>query len=52
MAREDQIKDGDILAYVHANDEEKGKQAVEDLKQAYNIVQNPVQMEKYILDII
>ena len=48
----DQIKDGDILAYVHANDEEKGKQAVEDLKQAYNIVQNPVQMEKYILDII
>lgn len=48
----DQIKDGDILAYVHANDEEKGKQAVEDLKQAYNIVKNPVQMEKYILDII
>ena len=48
----DQIKDGDVLAYVHANDEEKGKQAVEDLKQAYNIVQNPVQMEKYILDII
>ncbi len=48
----DQIKDGDILAYVHANDEEKGKQAVEDLKQAYNIVQKPVQMEKYILDII
>lgn len=48
----DQIKDGDILAYVHANDEEKGKQAVEDLKQAYNIVQNPVRMEKYILDII
>ncbi len=48
----DQIKDWDILAYVHANDEEKGKQAVEDLKQAYNIVKNPVQMEKYILDII
>ena len=48
----DQIKDGDILAYVHANDEEKGKQAAEDLKQAYNIVQNPEQMEKYILDII
>lgn len=48
----DKVKRGDILAYIHANDEEKGKIAVEDLKQAYKIVEHPVQMENYILDII
>ena len=48
----DQINEGDILAYVHANDEEQGRKAVENLKQAYKIVENPVQKEKYILDII
>jgi len=48
----DKVNQGDILAYVHANNEEKGKAAVEELKQAYKIVENPVKMENYILDII
>ena len=48
----DKVNKGDILAYIHANDEEKGKTAVEDLKQSYKIVKKPIEIEKYILDII
>ena len=48
----DKVNKGDILAYIHANDEEKGKTAVEDLKQSYKIVKKPIESEKYILDII
>ena len=48
----DRVKKGDILAYIHANDTEKGNTAVKDLKQAYKIIKNPIQMENYILDII
>ena len=48
----DKVNKGDILAYIHANDEEKGKTAVEDLKQSYKIVKKPIENEKYILDII
>lgn len=43
---------GDILAYIHANDEKRGKEAVEEIKQAYKIVSEPVEKERYILDII
>ena len=28
----DEVKTGDILAYIHANDEQKGKEAAEQLK--------------------
>lgn len=48
----DHVKDGEILAYVHANDEAKGKQAVKAIEEAYNIVDRKVEMEKYVLDII
>lgn len=48
----DRVNKGDILAYIHANDTEKGNTAVKDLKQAYKIIKNPIQMENYILDII
>ena len=48
----DKVNEGDVLAYIHANDEEKGKQAVEELKQAYKIVENPVKEEEHILGII
>ncbi len=48
----DKVNKGDILAYIHANDEEKGKTAVENLKQSYKIVKKPIENEKYILDII
>lgn len=48
----DHIQEGDILGYVHANDEDKGKLAVEEIKQAYKIIEQPVKMENYIIDII
>lgn len=48
----DEVKKADILAYVHANDEEKGIKAVEDIKNAYEIVKEKVEKPKYIIDII
>lgn len=48
----DKIEKGEILAYIHANDEEKGNVAVEELKDAYKIVEHPVEIENYILEII
>lgn len=36
--RGDVVKKGDIIAYVHANDETKGQKAVRDIVQNYNIV--------------
>ena len=46
------VQKGEILAYIHANDDEKGKTAIEDIKTAYKIVENQVKEEKYILGII
>ena len=46
------VEKGDILAYVHANDETKGKQAVEDILSAYEIVPEKQKEPKYIIDII
>ena len=48
----EKVQKGEILAYIHANDEEKGKTAIEDIKTAYKIVENQVKEEKYILGII
>lgn len=48
----DYVTEGDILAYVHANDEIKGKEAVKEIEEAYKIVDYAVESEKYILDII
>lgn len=48
----DHVQEGDILGYVHANDEDTGKLAVEEIKQAYKIIEQPVKMENYIIDII
>jgi len=48
----DKVTKGDILSYIHANNEEKGKEAIEEIKQAYKIVDDPVEMERYIIDII
>ena len=33
----DKIEKGDIVAYIHANDEKKGKEAVQRLKEIYVI---------------
>ncbi len=48
----DKIEKGDTLAYVHANDETKGKQAVEDILSAYEISKEEQEKPKYILDVI
>lgn len=48
----DQVQAGDIIAYVHANDETKGEQAVNEVKKAYAITEKPVNHVQYIMDII
>lgn len=49
--REDVVKNGDILAYVHANDLEKGQKAVEKILANYEITES-VQSIPLIYDII
>lgn len=48
----DKVNIGDVLAYVHANNEEKAAEAVKDLKQAYKITENPVEKPEHILGVI
>ena len=48
----DKVQKGDVLAYVHANDEEKGKEAVEKIKDIYKISEVEIKKEKIILGII
>ena len=48
----DKVCKGDILAYVHANDEENGKQAVADILEAYEISTEQPQKPVHIIDII
>ena len=48
----DQVNKGDILAYVHANDEEKGKQAVKDVLEAYEIAPEKPKKPEHIIGII
>ena len=48
----DEVKKGDILAYVHANDEQKGNQAVQEIKNIYKISEMKVEKEKIILGVI
>ena len=48
----DVVSVGEIIAYVHANDEQKGKEAVEKIKSAYKISEMKVEKEKIILGVI
>lgn len=48
----DEVKTNDVLAYIHANDEMKGKQAVEDILNAYEISNQKQEKPEYIIDII
>ena len=48
----DEVKVGDILGFIHANDEQKGKDAVEQLKDTYKITELEVQKERIILGVI
>lgn len=46
------MKNGDTLAYIHANDEEKGNKAVEDLYNAYKFSNKEVSKPEHILGIV
>lgn len=46
------VEIGDILAYVHANDNVKAKQAIKKIKQAYEIVDSKIEPEQNILEVI
>ena len=48
----DKVNAGDILAFVYANDEEKGNTAVQDLLNTYKICKEPVSKEQIILGIV
>lgn len=48
----DRVEKGNILAYIHANDEQKGKKAVEQLKDAYKISEMKLEKEKIVLGVI
>ena len=48
----DKVKHGDILAFIYANDEQKGNIAVKDLQQVYEICDKPIQKENIILGIV
>lgn len=48
----DKVKVGDILGYIHANDDEKGKVAVQDLLNSYEFSKTNVKKPDYILKIL
>lgn len=48
----DKVQSGDILAYVHANDEEKGKNALSRLYGAYKFSEGEVEKPEHILGIV
>ena len=48
----DEVNVGDVLAYVHANDEQKGILAAEEIKNTYKISEMKVEKEKIILGVV
>ena len=48
----DKVQKEDVLAYVHANDGQKGKEAAEKIKNIYKISEVEIKKEKIILGII
>ena len=46
------VEKGEILAYIHSNDEAKKEEIIEDVKNAYKIVEKPVDSIKHIIGII
>lgn len=46
------VDKGDVLAYVYANDEEKGIQAVKDILEAYEISKEQPEKPIHIIDVI
>lgn len=48
----DMVEQGDILAYIHSNDEDKGKEAVKELTSNYEISKEIVEKGSSILKIV
>lgn len=48
----DKLKKGEVLGYIYANDERKGKEAKRELQEIIKISSNIVEKEKAILEII
>lgn len=48
----DKVQKGEVLAYIHANNEEKGKELAEKLQEAYKISEIEIEKEKIILGIV
>lgn len=48
----DKVEENDVLAYIHANSEEKGKEAVSQLANCYEIVEERVEKSNCILKVI
>jgi thymidine phosphorylase len=52
IRKTNKVKKGDILAFIYANNETKGNQAVEDLQGVYEIIKSEVKKEKNILGVV
>ena len=50
--RGDKVEKGDVLATIHANDEEKLKEAKERVRNAYRIIKEEVEKEQIIKNVI
>lgn len=48
----DRVKENEVLAYIHANSEEQGKEAVRQLLNCYEIVKEKVEKSNCILKVI
>lgn len=47
-----EVKKGDVLAYIHANGKERAEEAVEQLKEIYAIGEKEIGAKKAIIKII
>ena len=48
----DEVKKGDILAYVHASTPEKATEAVENMQKAYKFTSKKVKKPNTILEVV
>ena len=48
----DFVEEGEVVAYIHANNEELGKQKVEELLNVYEIIEEKVEKPNCIIDVI
>ena len=46
------VEQGETIAYIYADDEQKGREAVEKLQQTYEIGEQKVEKTKDIIEII